>query len=166
MAELITNGTPSDLNALQGWNAFKAQVKTDPGYGFIFEITYQGYMTQFAEVSGVLNTLTFTIEYKNSGDDTKGSIVLYDSDDNNVNSVFILGTTDGYQTISYDIKTDDEVKVARLGFEVLNNTPGNIQVASISLNGSIQSDVTPENTSDFMQSCIMFGLDAAKPDLR
>lgn len=166
MSELITNGTPSDLNALQGWNTYKAKVKTDAGYGFIFDVDYQGYMSQFAEVGGVLNSLVCTVEYKNLGEDIQGSVVLYDADNNNVNSVFILSSTESYQTISYSMQTEDEVKVTRLGFEIINDTSGNIQIASISLNGSIQSEVTSQDTSNFMQSCIMFGLDAAKPELR
>ena len=166
MAELIQNGVPSDISALQGWNAFKTSVKTDSTYGYVYAIESTGFMNQFVTVGEVLNSCAVSIEFRNAGADAEGTITIQTAEGENINAMFLLSGTDGYQTLKYDIATPSETRITSLAFEVRNTTGTQLNIAGISIQATIESTMSVEDMSDFMQKCIMFGLDVMKPDVR
>lgn len=166
MAELIQNGVPSDLGALQGWNAFKTTIKTDRTYGYVFAIEPTGFMNQFVNIGEVLNSCAVSIEFRNAGVDAEGTIVIQTAEGENINSMFLLSGTDGYQTLKYDIATPSETRITSLAFEVRNTTGTQLNIAGISIQATIVTEVSAADMNDFMQNCIMFGIDAMKPDVR
>lgn len=164
MSELLTSGVPKDLAAVQDWNAFNVKVVPDTNYGFIFDMQATGYMSQFMPIGTVINAVTVTIEYKNSGSAIQGTLAIYEADSKNVATKFVMFTTEGYETLTFNVPTDG-TKVSQVAFEIINDSDTAVQIASMSLDGALVTQAGSIDTSDFIQSSIMFGLDAAKPDL-
>ena len=164
MSELLTSGVPKDLAAVQDWNAFNVKVVTDNNYGFIFDMQATGYMSQFMPIGTVINAVTVTVEYKNVGTEIQGTLAIYEADNKTVSTKFVLYTTDGYETLSFNVPTDG-TKVSQIAFEIINDSTEAVQIASMSLDGALVTQAGSIDTSDFIQSSIMFGLDSAKPDL-
>jgi hypothetical protein len=164
MSELLINGTPKDVSSIQDWNAFNVRVETNNSYGYVYDIQSTGYMSQFIPIGTVMNSVTVTVEYLNKGTGIQGTLAIYEADSKTVSSKFFLSSNDEFETLSFSVPTDG-TKVTQVAFEIINSSMSDVKIAGMSLDGTLVTQAGSINTSDFIQSSIMFGIDSAKPDL-
>lgn len=164
MSELLTSGTPKDASSVQDWNAFNVRVEQNNSYGYVYDIKSTGYMSQFIPIGTIMNAVNVTVEYFNNGTDIQGTLAIYEADSKTVSSKFFLSSNDEFETLSFSVPTDG-TKVIQIAFEIINSSMSDVKIAGMSLDGSLVTQSGSINTSDFIQSSIMFGLDSTKPDL-
>lgn len=167
MSNLVQGGIPSDISALQHWNTYRTQLLTDMSLGNYYRIRSSGFMTQFVYLQKIVNSIKINITYRNiSSAVLKGEIILYAPDNKDAHIYFYLDPSTIFKTVVIDLEKLS-ITTAQVAVEIRNTSTGNLDFLEIVLDGTLEdlSD-TKIDTDEFIQKCVLFGLDSDKPDLR